>query len=463
MGFPHGNVAVSCAPSLQFTGSAYTSPAIFDPIGLSSAGIPLATVAMGQNAPGQNVAVVREVDRQGLHPQMQQMGVCAGGQDAERNGLIAQELQGFVDHGQQPVVQRTAVQGMGQHDIQGHSMAQHHLGPTMYQHTDQQQGTAHLVMPQNSPLAQQQGQVIMSAQARHMPQPLQMPSGDERFEHPVYQNNPTQIAAAVSAGLQQSGEVQGRKSANATGQHELFAWGTASSNARALANGFPHQPGTNMNMNGPPGTLITQSHLFDMGVPDVRHQNVQNGITQAAQQVVMQKTQQQQPQSLLPGVQRAPTNSGEAPPRKRRQVAESNPVIDVMVGTRRFTCSGCEQEFTRKRDRDLHVRTVHERSFSCNRCPARFKTKSDANRHIRIVHDRVRPYQCPSCPSMFSERNKLRRHKATVHEKLRPYVCPVCSARFGELGNLRQHTGSLHPDHVEAAPSRARVNNQIKS
>lgn len=462
MGLPQGAVAVPCAPSLQFTGSAYANTGIFDPISLSSAGIPLATVSMGQNAPSQSVAVVRDVDRQSQHPQVQRMDVCAGSQDTERNGLIAQDLQGFVDHGQQPVVQRTAVQGIGQHDLQGHAISQHHMGPTMYQHTDQQQGTAPLVIPQNSHVAQQQGQVIMPAQAGQVLQHMSMPSGEEHF--PVYQNA-NQVAAAVSAGLQQSSEGQGRKNVNAAAQQELFAWGAANSNARSLTNGFPHQPSADIgNMNGPPGTLVTQSQLFDMGVADMRHQNGQNGTAQVAQQAVMQKTQQQQPQSLLPGVQRVSTNSGEASPRKRRQVADSNPVIEVMVSTRTFTCSGCEQEFARKRDRDAHVRTVHERSFSCNRCPARFKTKSDANRHIRIVHDRVRPYQCPSCPSMFSERNKLRRHKATVHEKLRPYVCPVCSARFGELGNLRQHTGSLHPDYqVDTAPGRTRVNNQVKS
>lgn len=456
---------------MQFAGSAYASHGFFDPLSLNSTAIPLATVAVGQNTPNQNVAVVRHVERHGQHPQMQRMGVRSGVQGTERNGVIAQELQGFMEHGQQPVVPRTTVQALGQHDLQAHAMAQHHLGPTVYQHADQQQGAAHMMMPSNPSVAQQQGQPIMPVQPGQVTQHMPMPSGDEHFEHTVYQNNPNQIVAAVSTGLQQSGEVQDRKGVNGATQQELLAWGTTNSNTRALVNGLPPQPSADMtNMNNATGTLLAQSQLFDMGIPDMRHQNGQNlqngqnGIAQVAQQVAMQKIQQQQPQNLLPGVRRIPPSAGDASPCKRRQVSGTNPATDAVVGTRTFSCSGCAQEFTRKRDRDAHVRTVHERSFSCNRCQARFKTKSDANRHIRIVHERVRPYQCPSCPSMFSERNKLRRHKETVHEKLRPYVCPVCSARFGELGNLRQHTGSLHPDYqVETAPSRTRVNNQVQS
>lgn len=141
-------------------------------------------------------------------------------------------------------------------------------------------------------------------------------------------------------------------------------------------------------------------------------------------------------------------------------VGGSNAVLVApsLLGGRTFCCSACGQEFSGKRERDVHVRSVHERMFSCSKCASRFKTKSDANRHVRIVHERVRPYRCKLCPSSFSEKNKLRRHRETVHEKLRPYGCPVCSARFGELGNLRQHTGSLHPDvHLDASQLRTRI------
>lgn len=130
------------------------------------------------------------------------------------------------------------------------------------------------------------------------------------------------------------------------------------------------------------------------------------------------------------------------------------------LSSQAFACSGCGKEFGSKRERDNHVRSVHERMYSCSTCSARFKTRSDANRHVRIVHEQCRPYPCGLCPRRFSEKNKLKRHQETVHDKLRPYVCPVCHRTFGELGNLRQHTGSLHPDvPLDTAQLRTRINN----
>lgn len=311
-----------------------------------------------------------------------------------------------------------------------------------------------------------------------------MPSQDpsSHFDPHTYQiTHQTQLANVNNMALQQTGDLHPRKTVNAATQTDLLTW-NAAPQGRVVTAPMGPQGAAEINNAIAPATLINpsgfpSSHIFEMGMPDIRHQSSQNPL--ALQQVQPQKVQQTQPTTAPSNPRKTPNQATDISPRKRRQTNSGAPqtVSPPAVATvgRTFSCSGCGQDFAQKRDRDNHVRTVHERSFSCSKCTSRFKTKSDANRHVRIVHDRVRPYSCPSCPSMFSERNKLRRHRETVHEKLRPFGCPVCPARFGELGNLRQHTSSLHPETTidnaqirsraaqAAASATAGVNSQIQS
>lgn len=475
IGIPPGAVPASATSTMQYsTASGYANANIFDPLSLHPPGLPVgnAVAQPGQPAPHPSIQQIQARNA------AMQAGAAAMQAGAERSGAVAgQELQAYVDPAQQQLMHRQGMQPHAQGDLQGQGVNQHPMSQALYQPIDQSQNAQHLVLGQNAAMVQQQGQVAMQNQGTQLQQHAQVNSQDPQFDQQAYQNaHANQLGTAAPAGLPQGTDAQQRKTGlNAQNQQDLLAWSGNNPGARLVANGVAQQANADMPNMVAPGTLITsssfaQSQLFDMGV-DMRQQagTAQNGMGQVQQQAGVQKLPQGA--SVLPTIRRAQqgsaTNASTVSPRKRRQVtstALAGPVLDATGAPRTFSCSGCGRDFARKRDRDSHVRTVHERSFSCNKCHSRFKTKSDANRHIRIVHDRVRPYPCPSCPSMFSERNKLRRHKETVHEKLRPYVCPVCSARFGELGNLRQHTGSLHPDYqVEQSTGRTRVNSQVQS
>lgn len=461
MAIPQGAIAVSGAPNVHYPGPPYQYATLFDPLSMNPSMPP---AALAQAAVGQDMTILRSRDRQGQEAPVQHVQGRAGMQGNDRGGVVAQDMHGLVEHGQQQVVHRASAQGSGEHVLQGRGAApgaaQHAIRTSIYPPMDHQHAAAQQVVITQPPTIQQHtGQIIMHNQGGQVAQHAPMQAQDSNFEQRMYQvGNPNQIAPTVVVTPQQDRDQQQSTTVNAPNQQRLQPWGTANPNVRVVAGGITQQPNGEMpNVLTAQGTIITQPQLFNM--------NAQNGTAQqVAQQVAIHKAQRQS-QQLLPNMRRMSQTSAEASPRKRRQLNPAGTtVINGVVATRTFSCSGCAQEFSRKRDRDNHVRTVHERSFACSKCQARFKTKSDANRHIRIVHERIRPYQCPSCPSMFSERNKLRRHRETVHEKLRPYVCPVCSARFGELGNLRQHTGSLHPDYqVEPSQARSRVNSQVQS
>eukprot|EP00177_Eucheuma_denticulatum_P006163 GFKZ01011239.1.p1 GENE.GFKZ01011239.1~~GFKZ01011239.1.p1 ORF type:complete len:829 (+),score=60.26 GFKZ01011239.1:353-2488(+) len=452
MAIPQGAIAVSGAPNIHYPGTSYQYATLFDPLSMNPS---LSNAALTQAVGRQDMAVLRGRDRKGQEAPGQHVQGRVGRQGNDRGGAGAQEMHGLVDHGQQQVAHRASVQGSGEHDLQARGTAPHAMRTNVYPSMDHQHAQQ-VVITQPPTIPQHAGQIMMHNQGGQVAQHPPMQAQDGTFDQRMYQvGNPNQIAATVIVTPQQDRDQQQSKAMNTPNQQRLFPWGTANPNVRVVAGRVPQQPyGEMPNVVAAQGTIKTQPQLFNM--------NTQNGTI--AQQVALHKAQRHS-QEVLPNVRRMSQTPGEPSPRKRRQL---NPVgttiMNGVVATRIYSCSGCSQEFTRKRDRDNHVRTVHERSFACSKCQARFKTKSDANRHIRIVHERIRPYQCPSCPSMFSERNKLRRHRETVHEKLRPYVCPVCSARFGELGNLRQHTGSLHPEYqVEPSQARSRVNSQVQS
>ncbi|CDF32411.1 unnamed protein product [Chondrus crispus] len=435
----------------------YTSTGLFDPLNLNPAGIPLSSVGVSQPATNQAVNVARDLERQGQNSQLPQGVARSGVHVHERNGVTAQDIQSYADQGQAQLLHRPGGHSTPQ-DFQDQAVSQHHVQTGLYQPVEQQQNTPHLILNQGTGLAPPQGSVVVHTQPSQIPQASA--AADDQLNQQVYQNSAQNQLPGVAAGDgQQVGDLSSRKAAVPTTQQELLQWHGSGPNSRAVNNGLSQQP-NGVATGTVSGPIITQSHLLDMGVPNARHPR-QNSIAQISQLTGIQATSDQRNGSQK---RQLPASGDEGSPRKRRQLGPGTP--SPLESSRTYPCSGCGQDFARKRDRDNHVRTVHERSFRCSKCESRFKTKSDANRHVRIVHDRVRPYQCPSCPSMFSERNKLRRHKETVHEKRRPFVCPVCSSRFGELGNLRQHTGSLHPEYQSGSgsnPGRSRVNHQVQS
>ncbi|KAI0914790.1 hypothetical protein F4823DRAFT_192149 [Ustulina deusta] len=57
----------------------------------------------------------------------------------------------------------------------------------------------------------------------------------------------------------------------------------------------------------------------------------------------------------------------------------------------RFPCPDCGRTFTRKANRDAHVRSKYgERPYACDVCPRAFTRSNDLRRHVRDIHSRRR-------------------------------------------------------------------------
>ena len=72
---------------------------------------------------------------------------------------------------------------------------------------------------------------------------------------------------------------------------------------------------------------------------------------------------------------------------------------------RKHPCPHCLTKFLSPRDRDRHVRLVHEkrRDHKCPHCNSRFGTAGDMGRHCSVVvHEKVPAHPCPNCPGVAS-------------------------------------------------------------
>ncbi|KAK7750832.1 hypothetical protein SLS62_007231 [Diatrype stigma] len=97
-------------------------------------------------------------------------------------------------------------------------------------------------------------------------------------------------------------------------------------------------------------------------------------------------------------------------------------------------CSVVVFGFSNNKDRDKHMRLYHpdeaegsgsgfiqmprelvgEAKFPCSNCPKIFTRKANRDAHVRS-HFGDRPFECPSCDRAFTRKNDLRRHERKKH------------------------------------------------
>ena len=92
--------------------------------------------------------------------------------------------------------------------------------------------------------------------------------------------------------------------------------------------------------------------------------------------------------------------------------------------------------FSTNKDREKHVKMYHpdeaaasgfvqlprelveDARFSCQDCGKTFTRKANRDAHVRS-HYGERPYECPSCERAFTRVNDLRRHERNKHVRRR--------------------------------------------
>lgn len=140
----------------------------------------------------------------------------------------------------------------------------------------------------------------------------------------------------------------------------------------------------------------------------------------------------------------------------------------------RYECGFCEQVFTNKKTRELHVRTHYEDDdgpYKCSVCNKGFTDEDYFRRHVkghnfdhqshrsRIEKLRVGKVKCPICPRYYPDMGKLLRHLRFSHPEskmvkrdpdappLALHHCTTCAKTFTDERRLRLHEESHTRSH----------------
>ena len=155
----------------------------------------------------------------------------------------------------------------------------------------------------------------------------------------------------------------------------------------------------------------------------------------------------------------------------------------VHEGLKPFQCCFCGKTFSRKRNWNRHIESVHEgkgnkEHLKCTLCILEFSDLAAFKDHVVSVHDGQKPhlcslcnksyflerslrvhydrihdetkkhkkseYLCKICNMIFDSKLKLGKHKVADHGEKKPYPCTACQEAYFVLANLKQHVASVH-------------------
>ena len=85
-------------------------------------------------------------------------------------------------------------------------------------------------------------------------------------------------------------------------------------------------------------------------------------------------------------------------------------------------CPLCFKKFAQRRDRDRHVKGVHEKKqsvkFKCLSCDKAFMSRTSLDYHTETVHGENSSVKCKICEKEFRHEQVLKRHLKSVHKDL---------------------------------------------
>lgn len=103
-----------------------------------------------------------------------------------------------------------------------------------------------------------------------------------------------------------------------------------------------------------------------------------------------------------------------------------------------FRCRFCEQDFMRRHQLQVHLRThTGEKPFQCEICRKSFTQRVTLQLHMN-THTGEKAFLCEVCGKSFTYSNYLKIHMR-IHTGEKPYSCKICGKRFSQNSYLPVH------------------------
>ncbi len=133
-------------------------------------------------------------------------------------------------------------------------------------------------------------------------------------------------------------------------------------------------------------------------------------------------------------------------PRHRKLPGQQTLFALGVQRTKRHKCPHCLLVFGKKRYCTAHVNEKHRklRDYTCPHCPvAPFSRKYERDKHVREVHQNVRTCFCSVCDRPFKRPHDCRKHERT-HDGIKDFVCTLCAEPFSRKHDLKRHLAKKH-------------------
>ena len=112
-------------------------------------------------------------------------------------------------------------------------------------------------------------------------------------------------------------------------------------------------------------------------------------------------------------------------------------------------CPFCLMFLINIKDRNSHVRILHEnidKKFRCNSCSKTFMSKTALKYHMKVSHSVAgKVVECTQCDVTFSHSMSLKRHIKSMHNGTTGiYECPYCQKTFKRKDYVKVHCKLVH-------------------
>ena len=123
-------------------------------------------------------------------------------------------------------------------------------------------------------------------------------------------------------------------------------------------------------------------------------------------------------------------------------------IIEHNILKRDPFCSFCLKKFQNKKDRDNHIKYIHNNikneKLCCKVCDKSFMSRVSVKYHMKVCHSSASPkVKCEVCNKVLGHAITLRRHMK-IHEDSELFKCDQCERKFKRKDKLTGHKKTVH-------------------